>query len=65
MRYTLSVDKIPADQLVNDYLEKLFRNSKDGFLLIWRLEPFINRRYLLRMHARARLSLGEHADNIH
>jgi len=34
MRYTLSVDKTPADQLVNDYLEKLFRNSKDGLLLI-------------------------------
>ncbi len=34
MRYTLSVDKIPVDQYVNDYLENLFRNSKDGLYLI-------------------------------
>ena len=34
MRYTLNVDKIPVDQFVNDYLENLFRNSKDGLHLI-------------------------------
>lgn len=65
MRYTLNVDKIPVDQFVNDYLENLFRNSKDGLHLIKKLEQFIKRKYLLRMHAKARLSLGEHVDNIH
>ena len=59
MRYVLQINKQQPDQLVEDYLEKLFKfNNKDRSYLE-RLNVFFNRDYLLKLNAKATLLLGE------
>ena len=59
MRYVLQIDKQQPDQLVEDYLEKLFKfNNKDRSYLE-RLNVFFNRDYLLKLNVKATLLLGE------
>ena len=57
MRYALDIDRTIVDNFINDYLQKLFTNQESQ-KYIDQLATFINRNHLLKMHAKARISMG-------